>query len=275
MPNPTKEDAIRRLQRQLDEIPRLQGLSHDSPAITEWKRNVENAITFTFPESSRHIKDFQDVDYDPHIALVDDPLDPTSRHRNDHLLQQAHIRGLDSAAAILRSMITEVKEYWRDDTKQPSAPEVPQPVNTNLVFLIHGRDHGTRDSVARFLESLGLEVEILEEQADQGLTTIEKFEQNASGGFVVALLTPDDVGGLNAGELKPRARQNVIFELGYFVRAVGRARVRALVKDDVEIPSNYWGVLYISLDEHGGWKLKLAQEMKSAGLTVDLNLLNG
>ena len=144
-------------------------------------------------------------------------------------------------------------------------------VNTNKVFLIHGRDRGTRDAVARFLEKVGLEVVILEEQPDQGLTVIEKFEQNASGDFVVALLTPDDVGGPNPDKLQPRARQNVVFELGYFVRAFGRNRVRALMKGEVEIPSDYAGVLYIPMDESGGWQMRLIREMKSAGLDIDAN----
>ena len=171
-------------------------------------------------------------------------------------------------------MITEVEEYWEEspqDISLAEAPQVPQPVITNRVFLIHGRDHGTRDTVARFLGRMQLEPVILEEQPDQGLTVIEKFERNSSGDFVVALLTPDDVGGPNADELNPRARQNVILELGYFIGKLGRDRVRALVKGDVEIPSDYSGVLYIPLDEGGGWKTKLIGEMKSAGLDIDAN----
>ena len=190
-------------------------------------------------------------------------------------LQEAYVSGLGSAAAILRSMIHEVEEYWQDDLQESSpseAPEKLQPISANRVFVIHGRDHGTRNTVARFLEGLELEPVILEEQPDRGLTVIEKFEQNASGGFVVALLTPDDVGGPNPDELQPRARQNVIFELGYFVRAFGRNRVRALMKGDVEIPSDYAGVLYIPMDEAGGWQMPLIREMKNAGLNIDANL---
>ena len=171
-------------------------------------------------------------------------------------------------------MITEVQEYWGDNAQEPSpseTPEKPQLVNTNRVFLIHGRDHGTRDTVAGFLRKLGLEPVILEEQPDRGLTVIEKFEENARGDFVVALLTPDDVGGPSPDKLNPRARQNVILELGYFIAKFGRDRVRALVKGDVEIPSDYSGVLYIPMDEAGGWQIKLIREMNSAGLNIDAN----
>ena len=171
-------------------------------------------------------------------------------------------------------MVTEVEEYWPDDPQVSSTPEAqdkPELVNTNRVFVIHGRDHGTRDTIASFLRKLELEPVILEEQPDRGLTVIEKFEKNARGDFVVALLTPDDVGGHNPDELKPRARQNVILELGYFIGKFGRDRVRALRKGDVEIPSDYYGVLYIDMDEARGWQMKLIREMNNAGLNIDAN----
>jgi predicted nucleotide-binding protein len=70
---------------------------------------------------------------------------------------------------------------------------------------------------------------------------------------------------------KPRARQNVILELGYFLGRLGRNRVCALYRSGVEIPSDYAGVLFTELDEGGGWRLQLAKELKAAGLPVDMN----
>ena len=67
------------------------------------------------------------------------------------------------------------------------------------------------------------------------------------------------------------ARQNVILELGYFLAKLGRSRVCALYEKGVEIPSDYQGVLFIEIDERGRWKFDLAQEMKAAGLQIDLN----
>ena len=113
----------------------------------------------------------------------------------------------------------------------------------------------------------------MHEQANLGRTIIEKFESHAHVGFAVALLTPDDVGSLKNEKpnLKSRARQNVIFEFGYFIGKLGRERVCALVKSDVEKPSDYDGVLYIPLDDFGGWEKKLIKELKSAGYDVDAN----
>ena len=116
-------------------------------------------------------------------------------------------------------------------------------------------------------KTLGLEPVILHEQANLGRTIIEKFEDHAHVGFAVALLTPDDAGSLQGEEnsSKPRARQNVIFEFGYFIGKLGRERVCALVKGDVEKPSDYDGVLYISLNDPNDWKIELIKELKAAG----------
>ena len=113
---------------------------------------------------------------------------------------------MDSAASILKSRIDEVEEYWHDNHREPNSSEAPESserINTNQVFVIHVRDHGTRDTVTRFLEDLGLEVVILQEQPDQGRTVIDKFEQYAQADFAVTLFTPDDVGCFHGGDLKP------------------------------------------------------------------------
>lgn len=112
---------------------------------------------------------------------------------------------------------------------------------------------------------------VLREQPNQGRTVIEKFEDYSDVGFAVILLTPDDLGGKSASELLPRARQNVIFELGYFLAKLGRDRVCALHVPTLEIPSDY-PVLYVPFDDQGGWKIELAKEMKAAELNIDMNL---
>lgn len=139
------------------------------------------------------------------------------------------------------------------------------------VFLVHGRDDGATQTVARFLEQLTLEAVVLGEQPSHGQTIIEKFEKYAHVKFAIALLTPDDTGSLE-GELPThRARQNVIFELGYFIGKLGRKGVCALTKGEVDIPSDYSGVVYITLDEPGAWKLTLVKELQTAGFDVDAN----
>lgn len=141
------------------------------------------------------------------------------------------------------------------------------------VFLVHGHDHGVRDSVARFVEKLDLDTVILQERPNRGRTLMEKFEQEASQvGFAIVLMTPDDLGAskIAANDMQTRARQNVIFELGYFAGKLGRGKVCMLSKGEIEIPSDLAGVVYVSLDS-GEWKSELAREMKAAGLEFDFD----
>jgi predicted nucleotide-binding protein len=149
----------------------------------------------------------------------------------------------------------------------------PKLVMTTLqkVFIVHGHDDAARYAVARFLDRIGLVAIVLAEQADKGQTIIEKFEASAAEvGFAVVLLTPDDVGGIGLGSIQAaRARQNVVFELGYFAGKLGRGRTCLLRKGDVEIPSDLYGVIYTEMDPADGWKGKLARELDAAGLRFD------
>lgn len=146
----------------------------------------------------------------------------------------------------------------------------------NNVFIVHGHDDGAKQAVARMVDRLGLSPIILDEQPQAGRTIIEKVEEYADGvGFAIVLLTPDDVGAKADGaeNLNLRARQNVIFELGFFVGRLGRGKVCSLYKPGVEIPSDYDGVGYVEMDGYGGWRLKVAGELQRAGFAVNLNNL--
>ena len=172
-------------------------------------------------------------------------------------------------------MLDEIEEYWEEDERSSEVADsaIETPKSTNRIFVIHGHDESARETVARFLEKLGLEPIILHEQPNKGRTIIEKFVDYADVGFAVVLLTPDDVGAIKGQEadLRPRARQNVVFEFGYFIGRLGRGNVCALVRGDVERPSDYDGVLYVPLDENDGWKMRILRELKAAGFEVDAN----
>lgn len=150
-------------------------------------------------------------------------------------------------------------------------PEYSESTNTTQhslgkdVFIVHGRDDGAKETVARFVEGLGMNAIILHEQPSRGETIIEKIERYSdSAGFAIVLITPDDVGGLESeadDEQNPRARQNVVFELGYFMGKLGRERVCPLFKGEVENPSDIDGIVYIDMDPRGAWKAELQREM--------------
>jgi hypothetical protein len=141
---------------------------------------------------------------------------------------------------------------------------------SNKVFIVHGHDNAALQGLARFLEKLGLEAIILMEQPNRGRTIIEKFEDSAGEvGFAVVLMTPDDIGGAAGQDQFVRARQNVLFELGYFSGKLGRGRVCLLRKGTVEMPSDLFGVIYTDMDDAGAWRQKLVLELKAAKLDFD------
>ena len=147
------------------------------------------------------------------------------------------------------------------------------------VFVVHGHDSEAELELKYFLKTVGLQAVVLHEQTGGG-TWLDRLYQHSDVGFAVVLLTPDDVGAAErdrkdgAYPLKPRARQNVIFELGFFIAKLGSERVRALRKGDVEILSDYPNV-YIEMDEHGAWKLRLAAELESQQMDLNKSQITG
>lgn len=139
----------------------------------------------------------------------------------------------------------------------------------NQVFLVHGHEELLRLKIELFLTRAGLAPVVLMDQPSGGATVIEKFERYASASaYAVVLLTCDDVGrARSAPQLLPRARQNVVLELGYFIGKLGRERVCILHESGIELPSDISGVVYVSLTDD--WQDKLTMEMRSAGLTVN------
>lgn len=143
------------------------------------------------------------------------------------------------------------------------------------VFLVHGHNEARKHELGRFIRALvSSDPIILHEQANGGMTIIEKFEHYAgNSGFAVALMTADDWGRANTSdEDQPRARQNVVFEAGYFTGRLGRKRVVLLHDQDVELPSDLGGIVYIPLDS-GAWRTSLARELSDAGFEVDWRAL--
>ncbi len=143
------------------------------------------------------------------------------------------------------------------------------------VFISYGHDEEVITTVAKFVENLGLKVTVLDEQPNNGLTVIENLEKYADDTeFAIALLTPDDVGTLKDDadrQLNPRARQNVIFEFGYFIGKLNPNRVCLLYKEGIELPSYIPDVVYVPMDSADDWKLKLGQGMRNAGLPIDMS----
>ena len=177
---------------------------------------------------------------------------------------------------ITGEILKECQSLLQQATPKPEAPTVTKPkvpMDKSKVFIVHGHDNAAKEAVARFVENLGFEAIILHEQASSGKTIIEKIEANSNVGFAIVLYTPCDLGTSQKqkDQLRPRARQNVVFEHGYLIGKIGRENVCALVKGDVEKPTDISGVVYTPMDEEGGWKLAVADEIEACGYKVDRN----
>ena len=265
MNRPPKTTAVTRLKRAHDRISDLESSSSSSADFKKWKRDTEIAIQNTFGGNSRHFKEFRAIHYAPRIVVTGMPRS---------VYQTAYSGGLQSARTLLVSMIDEINEYWEEDTISAKVSVSQENLmSSRKIFVIHGKDDGLKATVARFLEKLSLYPVILHEQPNRGRTIIEKFEDYGRPSFAVAILTPDDIGGLatNQPNYRPRARQNVVFEFGYFIGRIGRERVCAITKGDVEIPSDCDGVVYIPMDGVESWEVSLLRELRAAGLKIDAN----
>ncbi len=139
----------------------------------------------------------------------------------------------------------------------------------NRVFVVHGRDDVARIELVSFLEAIGLEAIVLHDQPSMGRHLLTKFvDEAALVTFAVILMTDDDVGGVSQEELAPRARQNVILELGYFLSHLGQARVCAIKTSGLETPSDFDGIVYITMDDAQSWKKELLRELRAARMPV-------
>lgn len=276
------EKALRLLKERRDFLIALGVERKDWPTYTSWYAGSKPLIAQHFP---KHLQQFDGlmkprwVSF-PRVYYMGGRNDYSDLNRKEAAANDAVVKGVKTKLLELVDMVIELSsdDEPTDALRRPSAAASPDAKVTKTVFVVHGHDDEMKQYVARVLSTLGMNPIILHEQPNAGQTLIEKFESHADVGFAVVLLSPDDKGfaaGQNAKLAKPRARQNVILELGYFVGLLKRSRVFALKRDELEIPSDFAGVVYTPYDAAGHWRFMLAQELQAAGFDVDANALLG
>ena len=179
------------------------------------------------------------------------------------------------------------KDFYINNNQQNSVSQIINPIlskkgnekimtkkNNNRIFIVHGHDRTMLLEVERLVGHIGLDPVVLGDQVDQGFYSIfDKFERHANESeYAIILFSPDD----ETTEGKKRARQNVIFELGYFLGKLGKDRVSLLNKDSTEqfdIPTDILGSAYIKFDSEGAWKLKITKALDVSGLSVDYSMI--
>jgi predicted nucleotide-binding protein len=242
----------------------------DDPPVQVLQQRIKSTLANIYGESSRQyarLKGAPSLDATSYsLSLYDGGGTSISE------IQEGVDRGRNTSISILQGEVDALKESLQFNSVTSADASRP-PVQVELsddIFIVHGHDEAAKEAVARVISRAGLNPVILHEQPNGGKTIIEKFEKHGSAaGFAVVIATPDDIGGLAgaAPDLQPRARQNVIGEMFWFAGRLGREKVCALVKGDIEMPTDFAGVVYTPFDDHGGWKAKLLQELSAAGYT--------
>lgn len=264
------ERGISRLEERIGELESFDYSSlvrGGSPQLTGLKAAIKDTLERCFGENTSAYNRYISATGLRHVSMQmsDTPVDYVTPTR----------RNIANAIALLREAQRTLREdladheHIRTQAVTEAASQVKQELSRK-VFIVHGHDEGAREMVARFLEKLDFQSIILHEQANRGGTVIEKIEAHGDVGFAVVLLTPDDEGCVKGGIPEPRARQNVLLELGYFIGRLGRDKVCALKRGTVGVPSDFAGVVWESLEDNG-WKQSLGRELEAAGHAIDWN----
>lgn len=266
------------LQQRLHELTTVEPARSNWSKITEWHARTRPLIAQFFPSHIDQFDRFIEVQWTIYPRVIalggrqqnHSDVDAAERRANDGIVKAAKEKLVAHLNAILEL------EELKDGADEAGAP-APDAKQSRNIFVVHGHNEEMKQSVARTLLDLGLNPIILHEQPNSGRTIIEKFEVNSDVSFAVVILSPDDMAFSASGDAKqakPRPRQNVVLELGYFVGKLGRSRVFSLkLGEDLEVPSDLSGVVYQVYDQAGYWRYVLVRELKAAGYPADANLL--
>lgn len=266
--------AVSRLSKRLEELDSfdVQSMKENRPPdLMALETSITRTLARAFGENTADFRRFQSAGELSFKPIVGPILVTRAGVSGPRYSLSDFQKGVATNISRSRALMAEAIRSLEEDIAETTGAAVPAR-DLPKVFVVHGHDGEPREAVARCLERLGLDPVILHERPNKGRTIITKFREEAEDvNFAVVLMTPDDVGkAAKATKIQPRARQNVVFELGFFIGALGPDRVAALVKGDIERPSDFDGVVYISLD-NADWQLRLGRELQAAGYQIDWN----
>jgi predicted nucleotide-binding protein len=161
--------------------------------------------------------------------------------------------------------------------KAATIPAAIAAISPKKVFIVYGHDTASRNDLELIMLRLDLQPIILSNMVPKGQTIIEALDEHSEVHCAVVLLTPDDE-GYPAGQdnlKKPRARQNVVLELGMFLSKVGRSRVIILHKGNLELPSDIAGLIYLPYKNNvSEVKTKLGAALQEMGFHIEIAKLS-
>lgn len=258
----TDLERLKKLIEETDSLIKMD-ITNSDTIFEAWEMKVKRFISKVFGAESMEMKRFDETSFWGGVWSSDTS---DEEYRRDCI--DTCRNGLTTTKAILETYLEEFDDVEDNNT---GTKESEASLDFSKIFIVHGHDGELKESVARIIEKQGIQAIILSEQANQGRTIIEKFEQNSDVGCAICLFTGDDYGRAKAqNDDKLRARQNVVFEAGYFIGKLGRNHIVILSDSGIEIPSDLAGVVYTNTDN---WKVDLLKELKAMGYSVDFNKL--
>ena len=299
----TKNEALTKLKKIIDDIPNLYDYDWKSPELKKWQRETQIAISKIFNDYL-HLQDFKKIAFYPSSTTqekFESLLTKKLRYKN------AMRYGLDTAKAILESMVDEINDYWKDEpspstilsndsinkvadqsessNEMPSINNPSTKINSRKVFVVHGRNSEIRDAIFSFLRSIDLDP--MEWSEARRLTgnpnpyvgeILDAGFSNAQAALV--LFTPDDEARLlehfikdddepHEKQLTPQPRQNVTFEAGM---AMGKFPERTVLVQvgKVRPMSDISGLHILRLNNSSETRQELAERLKDAGCAVKI-----
>lgn len=248
----------------------------------DWKLKAARFLSHYFGMQSIEMEQFRKTQFHPIFDYDDESkciecckkgLEATKRVFETYL-DDISTDMLDKAEKSMQQKLKEMRQWQHEDMLLANISQRTSMARTKeykKVFIVHGHDNALKQEVARMIEKQGLEAIILSEQANRGKTIIEKFEEHSDVGAAICLFTGDDYGkAKDATSENLRARQNVVFEAGFFMGKLGRENVILIADSNIEVPSDLQGVVYTSKTM---WQTDVLRELKAIGYKVDFNKL--
>jgi len=166
-----------------------------------------------------------------------------------------------------------------EETKEQEAH--PEEINkehvlgkeSGRVCITYGRDVLMNKQVVSLIRELGIDPLVMQDKENATKPLADFSNEHPDVNFVIAILSGDD--WVYPKDGKPsdallRADQGVIFHLGFWVGKLGREKVYALYYDQRSYrwPTEYFDVIYTSLDKEGLWKKELVKRLNDSGMKV-------
>lgn len=211
---------------------------YDWARVEAWASKAKPFIRERFPD---HLEDFEEIVSPPRWLALPRVI---SRHGNGDsarasaIERESNTRKALSAQRKILAFLDGLKALvpFQDEGVEPVGP----------VFISHGRSPVWQELQLYIEKTLDIPTVELSQRPNRGRTLIQKLaDESADCSFAVIIMTGDD----KVDGESPRARENVIHEIGYFQGKFGLGRVCLLYQNGTNIPSNIGGIVYLPFNE--------------------------